>query len=146
MTSRARIASVLRVRRVQELQAAGAMAKAGAASTEAERVLGALHRHYDQHRDLDRVDAAVPDRLRDHEVRTMHARAIQHGRERVKEAVAALDLAQREFQVRSQAVRAIERLDERLAEEEALEADRAERRELDDLAGARALAGLVDER
>ncbi len=129
---RTRIATVLRVRRVQELRAAGDLSRAGAAAREAERVLGALHDHYEHHRDLDQADALVPDRLRDHEVRELQARAIQRGRARVRDAIDAVDQARSELVVRTQAVRAMERLDERARDEHEAERRRDEVRELDE--------------
>ena len=138
MTSRHdRIATVLRVRRAQEAEAAGGLARAGAAAREAERVLGALMDHYDQHRDLDLRDDAVPDRLRDREVRMLHAQAIQRGRVRVQAALATVDQQRTMLQVRSQAVRAMERLEGRIEEEEVVEQLRRERRDQDEVATAR---------
>jgi flagellar biosynthesis chaperone FliJ len=129
-----RIATVLRVRRAQEAEAASGFARAGVAVREAERVLGALHQHYDRHRDLDHGDALVPDLLRDRERRVLQARAIQTGRARVREAMTAVEDSRRLLQARTQAVRAMERLEERLrAEQEAVERQ-AELRELDERA------------
>lgn len=132
-----RVATVLRVRRAQEAEAAGGLARAGAAAREAERVLGALMAHYDRHRELDLRDDAVPERLRDREVRMLHAQAIQRGRVRVREALASVDQQRSMLQVRSQAVRAMERLDARIREEEEAERARSERRDLDEVATAR---------
>ena len=107
MTARGdRIATVLRVRRAQEAEAAGGLARAGAAAREAERVLGALMDHYEQHRALDLQDDAVDERLRDRQVRMLQAAAIQRGRARVRDALASMDHERRLLQVRSQAVRA----------------------------------------
>ena len=131
-STRDRVATVLRVRRVQEMQAAGEMARAAAAAAEAELALTGVRRRYDDHRSLDAVDALVPDRLRDRDTRVLQARAIQRSRQRVQEAVAAVDARRLDLQVRSQAVRAMERLDERLAVEAEAEARRIEIRELDE--------------
>lgn len=138
---RDRIATVLRVRRAQELEAAGGLARAGAAAREAERVLGALHAHYDRHRDLDGADALVPDRLRDHEVRNLHARAVQRGRQRLRDATGEVDLRRIELLARSQAVRAMERFDERARDEEEAERRRREIRDMDEQASTRASSG-----
>lgn len=138
---RDRIATVLRVRRAQELQAAGELSRATMASREAERVLAALRDHYDRHRDLDHLDALVPDRLRDHEVRAAQARAIQRGRLQVREAMRTLDLRRTELLARSQAVRAMERLDDRAREDEEAERRRQETRELDERATIQHLHG-----
>jgi flagellar biosynthesis chaperone FliJ len=132
-----RIATVLRVRRAQEADAASGLARAGLAAREAERVLGALHQHYDRHRDLDAADAPVPDRLRDRERRLFQAQAIQAGRARVRDALAAVEEHQRLLQARTQAVRAMERLDERLRAEQDALTRLAERRELDERASQR---------
>jgi flagellar export protein FliJ len=137
MSREERVATVLRVRRAQEAEAAGGLARAGAAAREAERVLGALMAHYDRHRELDRRDDAVPERLRDREVRMLHAQAIQRGRARVREALATVDQQRSMLQVRSQAVRAMERLEARIREEEDAERLRRERRDLDEVATAR---------
>jgi len=147
MSTRAdRIATVLRVRRAQEAEAAGGLGRAGAAVREAERVLGALHDHYERHRELDVRDDAVPDRLRDRERRVLQAAAIQRGRARVRDAVVAVDEHRALLQVRSQAVRAMERLEARVREEDDVERDRAERRDLDEVATTRWTHGTdVDE-
>lgn len=134
MSRRDRISTVLRVRRVQQLQAAGDLAVATAAAREADRCLGMLQRHYDQHRSLDHRDDPVPERSRDHQQRVLQASAIQRGRARVKEAVGTMEERRRLLQVRSQAVRAMERLDERIAAEDEIERRRAEVRELDERA------------
>lgn len=135
---RDRITTVLRVRRAQELQAAGELSRATAAAREAERVLGALRDRYDDHRALDRIDAPVPDRLRDHEVRALQSRAIQRGRVQVRDAVAGVDLRRAELLARTQAVRAMERLAERARDEDDAERRRLEVREQDERAGTRA--------
>lgn len=132
MSNRDRIATVLRVRRVQELQAAGELAGATAAAREAERALGAIQRHYDRHRDLDGLDDVVPESLRIRERRDQQAAAIRRGREQVRAALARVDERRADLQLRSQAVKAMERLDERLAGEARAETERAERREVDD--------------
>lgn len=132
MSRRDRISTVLRVRRVQQLQAAGDLAVATAAAREADRCLGVLQRHYEQHRSVDHRDDLVPERSRDHELRVLQASAIQRGRARVKDAVTTMEDRRRLLQVRSQAVRAMERLDERIAAEDEAERRRAEVRELDE--------------
>ncbi len=132
MTSRDRVSTVLRVRRVQEQQAAGELARATAAAREAERSLEAIHRHYERHRDLDRHDDLVPERLRSREVRALQAQAIQRGRAQVRAALAHAEEQRADLQLRSQAVKAMERLDERLGSAERAEDLRAERREVDD--------------
>lgn len=132
-----RIATVLRVRRAQEAQAAGELARAGAAAREAERVLGSLMQHYERHRDLDLRDAAVPERLRDREVRMLHAQAIQRGRAMVRDALASMEQQRMLLQVRSQAVRAMERLEARAVEEAEVERQRRERRDQDEVATSR---------
>lgn len=134
MSRRDRISTVLRVRRVQQLQAAGELAVATAAAREADRCLGMLQRHYDQHRSVDHRDDPVPERSRDHQQRVLQASAIQRGRARVKEAVGTMEERRRLLQVRSQAVRAMERLDERIATEDEIDRRRAEVRELDERA------------
>lgn len=133
-----RIATVLRIRRAQELQAAGELSRATAAAREAERVLGALHDRYDAHRDLDDVDALVPDRLRDRERRGLQARAIQRGRAQVREAVGTVDLRRTELLARTQAVRAMERLAERARDDADAERRRQEVREQDERTAAQA--------
>lgn len=135
---RDRIATVLRVRRAQELQAAGELSRATAAAREAERVLGALRDRYDEHRALDQLDAPVPDRLRDHQVRVLQSRAVQRGRTQVRSSVADVDLRRTELLARTQAVRAMERLAERARDEEEAERRRQEVREQDERAATRA--------
>ena len=135
---RDRIGTVLRVRRAQEAQAAGELSRASLAAREAERTLSALYQHYEHHRDVDTQDASVPDRIRDHELRSMHARAIQRGRTQVREIGADVDLRRTALIARSQAVRAMERLDERVREEEAHERRRQETRDQDEAAIIRA--------
>lgn len=137
---RTRLATVLRVRKVQELQAAGDLARAVNAAREADRVLGALHARYDAHRDLDRGDALVPDRLRDRERRVLHAQAIQAGRRQLQDAQAVADRRRIELMARTQAVRAMERLDERARVEEDAEHLRHDVREADDRATGRSAA------
>lgn len=131
---RDRIGTVLRVRRVQELEAAGGLARAGAAAREAERVLSALHAHYDQQRDVDVRDGCVPDRVRDHQVRSLQAQSIQRARAQVRSNLEAVEEHRRLLMARTQAVRAMERLDERARTEEEAERLRQERRELDEQA------------
>ncbi len=135
MSSRTdRIGTVLRVRRIQEAQAAGETARAAQTAAETERVLGSLRQHYDRHRELDHSAGQVPDRLGDRLRREQQAQAIQRGRERVQAAVADLEARRRDLVVRTQAVRAMERLDERLRAERSAELARIERRDLDELA------------
>ncbi len=136
---RQRMATVLRVRRVQELQAAGDLARSRAAAQESERVLGALDRHYDGHRAIDHEDGPVATRLRDHQTRYLQAEAIQRARHRVAEAVEAMESRRTDLVVRTMAVRAMERLDERLADEEIIELRRVEIRDQDERRGVTAI-------
>lgn len=129
---RDRIGTVLRVRRVQELQAAGEMARVTMALRESERVLSDLHIRYDARRVLDGQDGLVPERLGDRTLRVLDAEAIQRGRENVRSAVALVESRRNELLERTRAVKAMERLDERLAEEELVELRRQEVRELDE--------------
>ncbi len=144
MSSQDRIRTVLRVRRIQELQAAGELARTSAAARAVEEQLVDLRRRYDDERHRDAGDDLVPARLRERTTRELQADAIRRGRDRVRDALSRVDDARLVLQVRSQAVRAMERLDERLAEEAAAELRRAEVRELDErgaaLAWRRALA------
>lgn len=142
---RDRIGTVLRVRRVQELEAAGGLARAGAAAREAERVLGALHAHYDRHRSIDAEHGRVPQRVRDHEVRSLQAQSIQRARAQVQANLAAVEDHRRLLMARTQAVRAMERLDERARTEEEAERLRRERAELDEQATSRAAAAEARE-
>ena len=134
MTKRDRIETVLRVRRVEERQAAADLARAAAVVHDAEAQLGAVRSRYEAGTVLDLVDDLVPARLRDRTIRTAQAEAIQRGRERVRDAVSTMTAKREILLARSQATRAMERLDERLAIEEEAEARRAEVRELDERA------------
>lgn len=131
MTARSRIDVVLRVRRVQELQAAGVLAAARAEAERAQADLDAARDRYDVHRHRDHLDAVVSIAVAERQVRELHARTIQQARLTVKEMVAKMEQRRAELQERSQAVKGLERLDERLAEEEQAENLRLEARELD---------------
>lgn len=132
MTDRRRIDAVLRVRRVQELQAAGELAAARAEVRDAEDRLGSARDRYDTRRDLDSMQDLVPVAIANRQVRELHAQTIQHARQTVKELVAKMEQRRIVLTERTQAVKGLERLDERLAAEQDIEERRAETRELDD--------------
>lgn len=132
MTSRSRIDAVLRVRRVQELQAAGELASARADVRRAEGRLEDARDHYDAHRDRDDMRDLVPTAVADRYVRELHALTIQQARLTVKELVAKMDERRVVLSERTQAVKGLERLDERLAVDQETERRRAETREIDD--------------
>lgn len=132
MTDRNRIDVVLRVRRVQELQAAGDLAAARLEAEAAGARLGEARDRYDANRDLDDMRALVPASLADRQVRELHARTIQRARLHVKELLAKIEERQIVLTERTQAVKGLERLDERLAIDEETERRRAETRELDE--------------
>lgn len=132
MTSRSRIDAVLRVRRVQELQAAGDLASARAEVRRAENRLENARDHYDANRDRDQMRDLVPTAVADRYVRELHALTIQQARLTVKELVAKMDERRVVLSERTQAVKGLERLDERLAVDEETERRRAETREIDD--------------
>lgn len=133
---RTRVATVLRVRRVQEMQAAGELARATKAASESERRLDAVAERYDAARDVDARSGSVPERVPDRDRRVLQASAIQRGREQLRTALAHVEDRRVDLLARKAAVTAMERLDERLALEEDAETRREERRELDEF-GAR---------
>ncbi len=132
MTDRNRIDVVLRVRRVQELQAAGDLAATRAEVQAAEMRLTDARDRYDANRDLDEMRDLVPASVADRQVRELHAQTIQRARLHVKELLAKMEARQIVLTERTQAVKGLERLDERLAVDEETERRRAEIREMDE--------------
>lgn len=132
MTDRSRIDAVLRVRRVQELQAAGELASARNELQAAEHALDAARDHYAERRGLDLRGGMVPDVRADRQTRELHARRIQMARISVRQLVDRVEERRVALTERTRAVKGLERLDERLAEQERVEELRAEVKEADD--------------
>lgn len=137
---RARVATVLRVRRVQELQAAGEFAKATQEAATVEASLRDADHRYQSGRDVDRRSGAVTERVPDRDARVLQATAIQRGRDQLRAALAHVEERRLDLLARKAAVTAMERLDERLADEEDAEARRVERRDLDEFGARRTRA------
>lgn len=131
-TRRSRIETVLRVRRIQETMAASEYTKAAMAARQAELGLGVSMRRYDASRALDAASGSVEAVLRGRETRVFQAQAIQLGRDQVQHTVETMEARRADLRIRTQAVRAMERLEERLREEDEDERDRIEQREIDD--------------
>lgn len=137
--NRARLADVLRVRRLQERAAAGALARANEherTERETESRLWASLEHIGAAHlgaasmGASRLDAMVA-------TRRAGLLAADSQRERTADAHEAAAEAHHEWAASARDVEALERLEERLAEEAAVEEERAQRVELDDLVLAR---------
>lgn len=129
---RKRIETVLRVRRIQETQAAGEFTKASLAARQAEVSLSTSMVRYNSNRTLDLRADTVDAVLRDRETRVFQAKAIQLARQQVRDTIDAMEEHRDDLRIRTQAVKAMERLDERLRDEEEEDRLDQEQREADD--------------
>ncbi len=134
---RFRLDTVLRVRRVEEDRAIAALADARRRLEAAEQT---LERTLDRYSVVPQPVGALPlaELLRARAHQELVAASVVHaGAERLR-AEATVDLQREEWSAAAQRVAALERLDERRRAEHALEAQRQETIEVDDMVVARA--------
>lgn len=129
-----RIQAVLRVRRIQEQQAAAEMARAQVAVRQANAALAALHDEYRAHNQLDAAGGEVPSVLDSTATRSRQAESVRRGRRAVNRAIVDVEERRIILTERSKAVKGLEKLEERLADETLIEVRRAEVRDQDEFA------------
>lgn len=131
-----RVDTLLRVRRIQQQQAAMGLADRLAEVAHAQARLEAARDEYRSHDHLDRPDTATPTAgvLVDRARRARHAAAIPRRKQELAASEAALEAQRAEIAERTGAVRGIERLGDRLRDSENDELLRRERVEIDELA------------
>ncbi|MGE0307537.1 MAG: hypothetical protein AB7Q27_17455 [Acidimicrobiia bacterium] len=134
---RNRLQRVLDVRRIQEERARAQLQRANNAETLARQVAEAKRERYREHQPLVGPVAFVHHNI-DRSLYELRALAVLEADERIVEAHAQVEQRLGEWAAAAQKVEALERLDGRRRVEHAVEADRAEARELDDMVTGRA--------
>ncbi|MFZ4811059.1 MAG: hypothetical protein ACOYL9_06930 [Ilumatobacteraceae bacterium] len=140
--NRSRLADVLRVRRLQERGARGALARTNLAQRMAEEREALLWVELESHGarlgasgDLSSLAVA----------RSAGLLMAERRHQETLDAIGAARIARAEWSAAARRVQGLERLDERLGEIEAFEADRADRNEVDDLVLARRAIARAEE-
>lgn len=137
----ARVATLLRVRRIQQQQSAAGLSERLAAVQEAEENLRVARSRYRDHHDLDRCSGRVAVANAQHLRRSLHAAGIPRQRAALAAAEDALERQRNEIADRTAAVRGIERLEERITADATDHRLRRERREVDERMARRSIGG-----